>query len=89
MRKYENFYRALTNLKEGASAQKPYTILEQTGLTALFTNCFAACTNQTTENVQTNITTAVSSETVLTEETTTVMNVEIACTLYEPEDSEK
>lgn len=51
--------------------------------------CLAACTNQITENVQTNITTAVSSETILTEETTTVMNVEIACTLYEPEDSGK
>lgn len=55
----------------------------------MLTLCLAACTNQTTENVQTNMTTAVSSKTILTEETTTVMNVEIACTLYEPEDSEK
>lgn len=40
MRKYENFCRALSNLKEGAAAQEPYTILEQTGLAALFTICF-------------------------------------------------
>lgn len=40
MRKYENFCRALANLKEGATAQAPYTILEQTGLAALFTICF-------------------------------------------------
>ena len=40
MKKYENFSRALANLKEGAETKEPYTIVEQTGIAALFEICF-------------------------------------------------
>lgn len=40
MKKYENFCKALSNLKEGASLEEPYTITEQTGIVGLFEICF-------------------------------------------------
>lgn len=40
MKKYENFCRSLSNLKEGAELNEPYTVVEQTGITALFEICF-------------------------------------------------
>lgn len=40
MKKYENFCRSLANLKEGAELNEPYTVVEQTGIAALFEICF-------------------------------------------------
>ncbi|MGN0599545.1 MAG: HI0074 family nucleotidyltransferase substrate-binding subunit [Oscillospiraceae bacterium] len=40
MKKYENFSRALANLKEGAETKEPYTVVEQVGIAGLFTICF-------------------------------------------------
>lgn len=40
MRKYDNFCKALANLKEGLSLTEPYTIVEQTGIAGLFAICF-------------------------------------------------
>lgn len=40
MKKYENFCKALANLKEGARLEEPYTIVEQTGIVGLFEICF-------------------------------------------------
>lgn len=40
MKKYENFCKSLSNLKEGAELNEPYTIVEQTGIAALFEICF-------------------------------------------------
>lgn len=40
MKKYDNFAKALANLKEGLKLEEPYTIVEQTGIVALFTICF-------------------------------------------------
>jgi len=40
MKKYDNFCKALNNLKEGAKLQEPYTIVEQTGIVGLFEICF-------------------------------------------------
>lgn len=40
MRKYDNFCRALANLREGAALEAPYTIVEQTGIVGLFEICF-------------------------------------------------
>lgn len=40
MKKYENFCRSLSNLKEGAELKEPYTVVEQTGIAALFEICF-------------------------------------------------
>lgn len=40
MRKYDNFARSLSNLHEGAELMPPYSIVEQTGITALFKLCF-------------------------------------------------
>lgn len=40
MKKYENFCRSLLNLKEGAELNEPYTVVEQTGIAALFEICF-------------------------------------------------
>lgn len=40
MRKYDNFCKALANLKEGSKLQEPYTIVEQTGIVGLFEICF-------------------------------------------------
>lgn len=40
MRKYDNFCRALANLREGAELEEPYTIVEQTGIVGLFEICF-------------------------------------------------
>lgn len=40
MKKYENFCRSLSNLKEGAELNEPYTVVEQTGIAALFEICF-------------------------------------------------
>lgn len=40
MKKYDNFARALSNLHEGARLEPPYTVVEQTGITALFEICF-------------------------------------------------
>lgn len=40
MKKYENFSRALANLKEGAKTQEPFTVVEQVGVAGLFTICF-------------------------------------------------
>lgn len=40
MKKYENFCRALNNLKEGAKLQEPYSVVEQAGIAGLFEICF-------------------------------------------------
>lgn len=40
MKKYDNFCRALANLKEGAALEEPYTVVEQTGIVGLFAICF-------------------------------------------------
>ena len=40
MKKYDNFCKALKNLSEISKIEKPYNIVEQTGITALFTLCF-------------------------------------------------
>lgn len=40
MKKYDNFCRALANLKEGAALEEPYTVVEQTGIVGLFEICF-------------------------------------------------
>jgi nucleotidyltransferase substrate binding protein (TIGR01987 family) len=40
MKKYENFCKALANLEEGIKLNEPYTIVEQTGIVALFEICF-------------------------------------------------
>lgn len=40
MRKYDNFCKALANLKEGVSLEEPYTITVQTGIVGLFEICF-------------------------------------------------
>lgn len=40
MKKYENFCKALANLNEGAELEAPYTVVEKTGIVALFGICF-------------------------------------------------
>lgn len=40
MKKYDNFCKALENLKEGAMLKEPYTVVEQTGIVGLFEICF-------------------------------------------------
>lgn len=40
MKKYDNFCKALANLKEGSKLEEPYTIVEQTGIVGLFEICF-------------------------------------------------
>ncbi|MCI8992366.1 MAG: nucleotidyltransferase [Eubacterium sp.] len=40
MRKYDNFCKALANLREGVKLEEPYNIVEQTGLIGLFEICF-------------------------------------------------
>ena len=40
MKKYDNFCRALHNLQEGITCEEPYSIVEQTGIVALFEICF-------------------------------------------------
>ncbi|MBR2216340.1 MAG: HI0074 family nucleotidyltransferase substrate-binding subunit [Selenomonadaceae bacterium] len=40
MKKYDNFLKSLENLKEGAKKEPPYTVLEETGMMALFEICF-------------------------------------------------
>ena len=40
MRKYENFRKALRNLREGARLEEPYTVVEEAGIVALFEICF-------------------------------------------------
>lgn len=40
MKKYENFCKALNNLREGLALEVPYTIVEQTGIVGLFEICF-------------------------------------------------
>ena len=40
MRKYEQFVKALNNLKEGIKKEPPYSVLEQTGIVGLFEICF-------------------------------------------------
>ncbi len=40
MKKYDNFCKALANLKEGAMLEEPYTVVEQTGIVGLFEICF-------------------------------------------------
>ena len=40
MKKYENFCKALDNLHEGAELKEPYTLVERTGIIALFQICF-------------------------------------------------
>lgn len=37
MKKYENFCRALANLKVGLELETPYTVVEQTSIVGLFT----------------------------------------------------
>lgn len=40
MKKYENFCKALENLKSCLEIAQPYSIAEQTGITGLFAICF-------------------------------------------------
>ncbi len=40
MKKWDNFCRALANLKEGAKLEEPYSVVELTGIVCLFTICF-------------------------------------------------
>ncbi len=40
MKKFDNFCKALSNLKEGLYLNEPYTIVEQTGIVGLFEICF-------------------------------------------------
>lgn len=40
MKKYDNFCKAIANLKEGLEIEEPYTIVEQTGIVGLFEICF-------------------------------------------------
>ena len=40
MRKYDNFCKALENLGIGAELEEPYSVVEQTGIAALFGICF-------------------------------------------------
>ena len=40
MKKYDNFCKAFSNLKEGSLLEEPYTIVEQTGIVGLFEICF-------------------------------------------------
>ncbi len=40
MKKYDNFCKAFSNLKEGSLLEEPYTIVEQTGIIGLFEICF-------------------------------------------------
>lgn len=40
MEKYNNFCKALANLHEGVKLSEPYTVVEQTGIVALFEICF-------------------------------------------------
>ena len=40
MKKYENFCKALNNLTEGLKTEPPYSIVERTGIIALFKICF-------------------------------------------------
>ena len=42
MRKFENFCRALENLEAGAQVEN-YSLLEETGLIAMFEICFEQC----------------------------------------------
>lgn len=35
MKKYDNFCKALENLKEGAKLEEPYSIVEQTGIVGI------------------------------------------------------
>lgn len=40
MKKYDNYCKALGNLKEGLKLEEPYSIVEQTGIVGLFGICF-------------------------------------------------
>ena len=40
MKKYDNFCKALANLKVGSQLSEPYTVVEQTGIVGLFEICF-------------------------------------------------
>ena len=40
MKKYDNFSRALKNLKECLKVEEPYSVVEQTGIVGLFQICF-------------------------------------------------
>lgn len=40
MKKYDNFCKALANLKESSKLKEPYTVVEQTGIVKLFEICF-------------------------------------------------
>lgn len=40
MKKYENFCKALNNLNESKKVSEPYSVVEQTGIAALFEICF-------------------------------------------------
>lgn len=40
MKKYDNFCKALKNLKEGSVLEEPYSVVEQTGIVGLFEICF-------------------------------------------------
>ena len=40
MKKYDNFCKALGNLEEGAKLDEPFTVVETTGITGLFSICF-------------------------------------------------
>ncbi len=40
MKKYDNFCKAIANLKVGTQLEEPYTVVEQTGIVGLFEICF-------------------------------------------------
>lgn len=40
MKKWDNFCKALSNLKEGAKLEAPYSVVEQAGIVGLFEICF-------------------------------------------------
>lgn len=40
MKKYDNFSKALKNLKECLKVEEPYSVVEQTGIVGLFQICF-------------------------------------------------
>lgn len=40
MRKFDNFCKALENLKEGTKLHEPYSVVEQAGIAGLFGICF-------------------------------------------------
>ena len=40
MKKFDNFCKALSNLREGLQLEEPYSVVERTGIIGLFEICF-------------------------------------------------